>query len=493
MIFMGDHTMVKKITRRRVLAGLSSAVAIPMFVRPAALGLAGLAPASERITVGLIGCGGHGVGWNLAQVFRHSDAQVIAVCDVDERHMAAGKQRVDEYYRAILGEQYRECTTYRDFRELINRRDIVAIMNCTPDHWHVLPALMASECGKDVICEKPLTLFVEEGKVLCRTVAKNKTVFQTASENRSIDVYIQLISLVRAGVIGKLKHIEVRVPIGNNNTRVVGEAKDMFHQTSPQDVPAYLDYDMWLGQAPQMPYIPARLHGNFRWNLAFSGGVLTDWGAHMIDLAQWGHNTERTGPVEVSGKGDFPPRDAVFNTAPTFDLLYRYADGVTMRVSAGQGDLDPQQADANTPLVGRTPSPGIRFEGTDGWIESHNWRGSLRASRREWLDLKVDPQSLGLYVPSEVVKREESGKGGEHRNFFDCIKSRQPCYAPAEVGHRTITIAHIGNIAMMLGRSLRWNPEKEQFEGDEEANAMLTRKQREPWTMANVGTWIKKA
>ena len=162
-----------------------------------------------------------------------------------------------------------------------------------------------------------------------------------------------------------------------------------------------------------------------------------------------------------------------------------------MRVSAGQGDLDPQQATPSTPLVGRTPSPGIRFEGTEGWIESHNWRGTLRASRRDMLDVEVDPKVLGIYIPSEVVKRD-SGIGGEHRNFFDCIKTRQPCYAPAEVGHRTITIAHIGNIAMMLGRKLRWNPEKEQFEGDDEANAMLTRKQREPWTMANVASWIKK-
>ncbi|HPZ82241.1 MAG TPA: Gfo/Idh/MocA family oxidoreductase [Thermogutta sp.] len=482
--------MFGKVSRRRVLAGLTSVVAVPTLVRASALGLAGLAPASERVTLGLIGCGGHGIGWNLAMVFRHNDAQVIAVCDVDQRHLAAGKQRVDEHYRNVVGEQYRECAAYRDFRDLINRRDIVAIMNVTPDHWHVLPALMASECGKDVLCEKPLTLFVEEGKVLCQTVAKNKTVFQTASENRSIDVYIQLVSLVRAGVIGKLKHIEVRLPMGNTNTRVVGEAKDMFYQSSPQEVPAYLDYDMWLGQAPWMPYIPARLHGNFRWNLAFSGGVLTDWGAHMIDLAQWGHNTERTGPVEVEGRGDFPPRDAVFNTAPTFDLLYRYSDGVTMRVSAGQGDLDPQQVKPDTPLVGRTPSPGIRFEGTDGWIESHNWRGVLRASRSEMLKVEVDPKALGIYIPGEVVARD-SGRGGEHRNFLDCIKSRQPCYAPAEVGHRTITIAHIGNIAMLLGRKLRWNPDKEEFLGDDEANAMLTRKQREPWTMANVTSWIK--
>lgn len=484
--------MSRMVTRRRALGTLAGTLALPTLVRSSALGMTGLAPASERITLGLIGCGGHGAGWNLDQVFRHSDAQVIAVCDVDARRLEEGKQKVDQHYRAKLGQDYRECTPYKDFRELVNRRDIVAIMNATPDHWHVLPALLASECGKDVICEKPLTLFVEEGQVLCQTVAKNKTVFQTASENRSIDVYIRLISLVRAAVVGKLRHIEVRLPMGNTNQRVVGEAKDLFGKAVAEDPPSYLDYEMWLGQAPWMPYMPARLHGNFRWNLAFSGGVITDWGAHMIDLAQWGHNTERTGPTEVEGQGDFPPRDAVYNTAATFDVHYRYADGVTMRVSAGPGDLDPRQAEAATPLVGRTASPGIRFEGSEGWIESHNWRGSLRASRRELLDVEVDPQAVGVYVPSEVVKRD-APIGGEHRNFFDCIKTRQPCYAPAEVGHRTVTIAHIGNIAMMLGRKLRWNPAQERFEQDDQANAMLTRTQREPWTMKNVASWIKTA
>lgn len=481
----------KKLSRRCVLRGMVSCLGLPTLVRASALGLAGLAPASERITLGLIGCGGHGVGWNLAQVFRHNDAQVVAVCDVDQRHLATGKERVDNFYGELLGNNYKPCAAYGDFRDLINRRDIDAIMNCTPDHWHVLPALMAAMAGKDILCEKPLTLFVEEGQVLCRTVAERKRVFQTASENRSIDVYIRLISLVRAGVIGKLQHIEVRLPMGNTNMRVIGEAKESFGKAQVEEPPPYLNYEMWLGQAPWMPYIAARVHGNFRWNLAFSGGVLTDWGAHMIDLAQWGHNTEHTGPVEVEGQGDFPPRDAVYNTAPTFDVRYRYADGVTMRVSAGPGDLDPAVAPRETPLVGRTSSPGIRFEGSEGWIESHNWRGALRASRRDWLDVEVDPKSLGIYVPSEVVKRKEGGKGGEHRNFLDCIKTRQPCYAPPEIGHRTITIAHIGNIAMMLGRKLRWDPDQERFIGDDEANAMLTRKQREPWTMKNVASWLK--
>ncbi len=347
----------------------------------------------------------------------------------------------------------------------------------TPDHWHIIPAIMAAKAGKDVIGEKPLSLTVAEGRMLSDVMKQTGRIFQTASENRSIDVYIRLAELVRGGVLGKLKHIEVRLPTGNGFARVGKEARDLAKLKEPQEPPATLDYEMWLGQAPWMPYIPARLHANFRWNLAFSGGVLTDWGAHMVNLAQWGHDTEHTGPVEVEGHGDFPPRDAVYNTAPTFEVHYRYADGVTMTVSAGEGDLDPNKRHEG-PVVGRTPQPGIRFEGDEGWIESHHWRGSLRASRRQMLDAVIDPEKVKIYRPSEIVARADSEKGGEHRNFLDCVKSRQPCYAPAETGHRSITVAHIGNIAMQLGRKLRWNPEAERFVGDAEADRMLSRNQR---------------
>jgi predicted dehydrogenase len=489
--------IVSRTTRRRFLkrslqgaAAIAGASAVPMLIPSSALGLADVAPPSERIRLGLVGCGGHGVGWNLRQIYRWPDAQVLAVCDVDSQHLETGKKSVDKNSANVLGKDYKECAAYGDFRELIRRKDLDVVAVCTPDHWHVLPELMALKSGKDVIGEKPLTLFVEEGRVLADTVKKHGRVFQTASENRSIDVYFRLMELVRGGVIGRIKHIEVRTPQGNTNIRVTGAAKDAFGKNTVEDPPAELNYDMWLGQAPQMPYIAARVHGNFRWNLAFSGGVITDWGAHMIDLAQWGHNTEHTGPVTVEGKGDFPPRDAVYNTAATFEVHYTYADGVTMTVSAGPGDLDPEKS-YDGPMVGRTPSPGIRFEGTDGWIECHKWRGTLKASKREMLDVEVDPDKIKLaHRPTEIVPRTGGGGGGEYRDFFDAVKSRGLTYAPAETGHRTITHAHIGNIAMLLGRRLHWNPEQEKFTEDAEANAMLTRKQREPWTMANVDKWL---
>lgn len=458
-------------SRRRFLAGTAgTALAFPTVIAASALGRGGLAPPSERIRVGLIGCGNHGVYWNLPQIFRCPDVQVVAVCDVDRNHLAEGQKSVDDHYGPILGKDYTPCATYADFRKLVLRKDIDCVSNHTPDHWHIIPAIMAAKCGKDVICEKPLTLFHAEGVALCKAVAEHKRVFQTASENRSIDVYIRLAELVRSGVLGTLRRIEVGLPTGNNDLRLGPQSKATFNLNRPQDPPPELDYDTWLGQAPGLPYIPARIHGSFRWNLAFSGGVLTDWGAHMIDLAQWGHDTEHTGPVSVSGKGELPPRDAVFNTAPTFALDYEYADGVTMTV--------------------RSDGPYIKFIGSNGWLLSPGWRGALQASDPGILETKVDAARVKVYRPSEIIGAGEGHKGGEHRNFYDCVKSRKPTYAPAAVGHRTISIAHIGNIAMLLGRKLRWNPEAEDFVGDPEASAKLTRAQRFPWTIENIDSWI---
>ena len=447
----------RSITRRGFLRSAGVAVAAPYIVAPSALGLQGAFAAGNRIAMGLIGCGGHGAGWNLDQVFRYPDAQVVAVCDVDDARCEAAKARVEEHYSRAPGTEYKGCARYRDFRELIARNDIDAVINATPDHWHVIPAIMAARAGKDVICEKPLTLTVVEGRILSDTIARTGRVFQTASENRSIDSYIRICELVRNGRIGKLQHIAVTLPGGNENRGLT--PRDFEEQPVPQG----FDYDMWLGQAPWAPYCPARCHNTFRWNLDYSGGRLTDWGAHLIDLAQWANDTEATGPVEVEGIGEFPPREAVFNTATEFDINYKYANGVTMNVSS--------------------TGPGIRFEGTEGWLSSSGWRGPLEASSNAILESEIGPEETQLYRPSEVVARTDGGKGGEHRNFLDCVRSRKPCYAPAETGHRTITIAHLGNIAMMLGRKLRWNPAAERFDDDPEADKMLSRKMREPWTL----------
>jgi predicted dehydrogenase len=492
-----SHTMTsprEPISRRHFLktaaVAAAGAVAAPYIVPTSALGLDGATAPSNRVIYGYIGCGGHSY-WNFAQIYRCPDAQIIAVCDVDQERLAKAKTRITDNQSRLFGKDYKGCTAHSDFREVINRNDIDAVGIATPDHWHVIPAIMAAKAGKDVIGEKPLSLTVAEGRILSDVMRQTGRIFQTASENRSIDSYIRLVELVRGGVVGQLKHVEVRLPIGNSAARVTLGAKEMSTRRSPEEPPKTLNYEMWLGQAPLVPYIPARLHGNFRWNSAFSGGVICDWGAHMIDLAQWAHDSEQSGPVAVEGRGDFPPPDAVYNNAATFEVHYQYADGVTMTVSAGKGDLDPDKS-YPVPVVGRTEYPGIRFEGTEGWIESHKWRGSLKASRRAMLDAVIDREKVRLYRPSEIVARADAEKGGEHRNFIDCVRSRTPCYAPAETGHRTITIAHIGNIAMLLGRKLRWNPEAERFVNDPEADRMLSRHQRSPWTIANIDSWIRK-
>ncbi len=457
-----DKNKKAKTTRREFLKTTTAVVAAPMIIPASALGLGGTVAPSNRLVMGLIGCGIHGAGWNLDRMFSDPRQQVIAVCDVDQKHAKRAKERVNKHYSKTLGRNYKACDVYGNFRELINRKDIDAISNVTPDHWHVLIALMAAKAGKHVICEKPLTLTIEEGRVLCDEVKRTGITFQTASENRSIDSYIKCVELVRAGYIGQLKHIDVTLPVGN---AIRSRTKKDF---KIQSIPDYFNYEMWQGQAPVAPYCPARCHNTFRWNLSYAGGVLTDWGAHLIDLAQWANNTENSGPVTVQGKGEFPPKDEIWNTTPTFDIDYTYANGVTLNVSSKE--------------------PGIRFIGTEGWVGFTGWRQPLKASNPKILEATIS-QDDQLYRPNVIVTRR-SGDGGEHKNFVDCVFSGKQCYAPVETGHRTTSISHLGNISMLLGgRKLQWDPKKERF-NDDEANAMLSRQQREPWTFKNVESWV---
>ena len=218
----------------------------------------------------------------------------------------------------------------------------------------------------------------------------------------------------------------------------------------PQKPPEGFDFDLWLGSAPAAEYSPGRIYWNFRWIFDYSGGMITDWGAHLIDIAQWGNDTERTGPVEIDGKGAFPEHP-LYNTATEFHVECRYANGVLLIIDSRE--------------------PSIRFEGADGWIESIGWCGELKASSKEILESKIGDGEIRLYTCP----------AGEQRNFLDCVKSRKECYGPAETGHRTISIAHLGNISMLLGRKIQWEPEKERFVKDAAANLLLSRQMRTPW------------
>jgi len=428
----------QEITRRTLLkrtAGLAGAATFPYIVPSSAIGNAGTVAASERITIGFIGVGGHGQGVNLKNFLGFADAQAIAVCDVDPVNRNAGRDMVNKKYGN------NDCAAYNDFRDVLARADIDAVMISTPDHWHAPIAIAAAKAGKDIECEKP-TLTVAEGRVLCETMKRYGRVFQWSTEDRSVDVYHRMCELVRNGRIGKVHTIRVELPSGPNTP---GDPK-------PMPVPEGFDYNMWLGPAPWAPYTKDRCHWNFRWIQDYSGGQLTDWGAHLLDGAQWGNNTEHTGPVEVEGKGEFWP-DGLYDTAKEYQIEYKYADGVRLIVTSG--------------------TPSLRFEGTEGWIGNRGWRAPLLAEPKSILDSVIGPNEIHLYTCP----------AGEQRNFLDCVKSRKECYFPPEIGQRCFTIAHIGNISMLLGRKLRWDPDNERFIDDEQANRMLSRSMRSPWRL----------
>jgi predicted dehydrogenase len=406
----------------------------PLVLPSSVFGAGGRASPGSRITLGCIGIGGEGTR-NLTVFLGQPDAQVVAVCEVDPVRRDQARNRVNERY------QNHDCACHRDFREIIGRDDIDAVCISTPDHWHVPISLMAIRAGKDAICEKP-TLTIAEGRVLSDTVARQAAVFQTSTEDRSLSVYHRMAELVRNGRIGKLQRILVKLPAGP------GEPGD----PTPQPVPPGFDYDLWLGPAPWAPYCPARIHWNFRWITDYSGGMLTDWGAHLIDTAQWANDTERSGPVAVEGTGKRYV-NGLYDTCYEYHLRYEYANGVEMQVDSG--------------------GVALRFEGTDGWVGNNGWVGPLEASSRAILESKIGPGEIHLYTCP----------AGEHRNFLDCVKSRKDPYFPAEIGHRCSSVMHVGNIAIQLGRKLRWDPERERFPNDETANRMLSRSMREPWTL----------
>ncbi|MBI2948896.1 MAG: Gfo/Idh/MocA family oxidoreductase [Verrucomicrobia bacterium] len=423
---------MKNLSRRQFLQTTFAASAVPCLIPARVLGAD--AP-SRKITVGFIGTGSHGTDWNLRAYFRQSDARVLAVCDVDANHLRRAQEMVNQHYGN------RDCAGLRDFREVLDRKDIDAVMISTPDHWHTLLSVMAVRAGKDVQCEKP-TLTIDEGKVLIETVRKHGTVFQTSTEDRSLPMYHRMAELVRNGWIGKLQKIEVILP---KQPTVPGDP-------TPQPVPPELDWDMWLGPAPAAPYTKDRVHFNFRWIWAYSGGIICDWGTHLFDTAQWANDTERSGPVEVEGTGTFW-EGGLYDTVKEYDVTYRYANGVIMTCKPG--------------------NPSIKFVGTEGWIGNRGWRGKVEASSEEILNSKTGSEETRLYT----------NPAGEHRDFLDCVKTRKDPYFPVEIGHRVSSVCHLANIAIKLGRKLKWDPKAERFEKDDSANAMLTRAMRSPWKL----------
>jgi len=402
-----------------------AAVTLPTIVPSSVFGAD--AP-SNRIAMGCIGTGGQGSG-NMRGFNAKSGCQVIAVCDIDAGHRESASKRV--------GLDPKSC--YNDFRELLARNDIDAVSIATPDHWHVPTSIAAVRSGKDVYCEKPLTLTIAEGRTLVDEVKRYGRVFQTGSQQRSGSEFRKACELVVNGRIGKLQTMRVGIS-GNNRT--------CEPTWTPEPVPEGFDYDLWLGPAPWEPYHTQRCHYQFRFLLEYSGGQMTNWGAHHLDIAQWGNQSDDTGPVEIRGKGEFP-KTGLFTTALNAEVEYTYASGVKIFLSKGGG---------------------TRFEGTEGWIYVN--RGKLEAEPKSLLTSVIGPDEKHLYESRD-----------HKQNFLDCIKSRKDPICNAEIGHRSSTVCHLGNIAMLLDRPLKWDPQVERFIGDDEANRMTWRPRRAPWRL----------
>jgi len=385
---------------------------------------------NDLINIGMIGTGSHGTGYNLKNYLRYPElCRVVAVCDVSLPRAENAKKIVDEAYKN------KDCKVYQDFRELLEDESVDAVQISTPDHWHVPASIMAALKGKHVCCEKP-TLTIDEGRLLCDVMEKTGLVYQVSVEDRFVPQYRQMAEVALNGRLGALRYIEISLPVPS----LPSEGLEI---TAPPDG---MDYDMWLGPAPEVPFILSRTFYNFRWYDAFSGGLLTDWGAHYCDTS--------SGPEEVTPLGEtLFYDDGIFNTAYQFDLGFRYPGGVSMRVKSGNAS--------------------IRLEGDEGWVESVGWRSNLKASNDKILDLSDKKVTLPVI-------------DGEHKDFLESIRSGRKNIYPAESGHRTSTLLHCGNIALKFNRTVKWDPVNEQFIDDPEAEKLRRREMRNPWTYEKI-------
>ncbi|MCY3018992.1 MAG: Gfo/Idh/MocA family oxidoreductase [Planctomycetota bacterium] len=406
---------------------------------------------SNRVTIGMIGVGRQAFFANLPPFLHFEDTQVVAVCDVDSRRLDKAKQETEKFYAGKNASgTFKGCSTFRDFRELLARPDIDAVMISTPDHWHVPMALAAARAGKDIALEKPITMSIDEGRLLSDTVRRYGRVFRTDSEVRSQWFFHRAAELVRNGRIGKLHTIRTGVP------------RDTFTAPAAAElpVPEELDYDMWLGPAAKAPYTENRVHPRQSYERPgwmrvrdYCDGMICNWGTHLNDIAQWGNNTERTGPVEIEAHGTYPPFDGLWNVVFDFEAWYRFANGVQMYYTMSR--------------------PYVRFEGDQGWVEA-DWSKNTLAAQPESL-LKEQIGSGGIHFPLKTEKRD----------FIDCIKTRGRTLADAEVGHRTTSLCHLAHISIQLGgQRLKWDPDKEVFADNEFANRLTKRSAlRAPWTL----------
>jgi predicted dehydrogenase len=428
-------------SRRSFLAATGMAIAAPTIIPASALGREGKTAPSERVALGVVGWGMQGPS-NTGEFLRINDCQVVAACDLDKNHLDAAVGRVNSHYKN------NDCKPYHDYREMMARKDIDAVMLAVPDHWHALLATEAARHGKDIYGEKPLARTIEEQQAIVKAVQKYNRIWQTGSWQRSQSPFRKAAEIVRNGVIGKITHVEVGLPSGHAD---FAKTKDKMAITPP---PPELDYNFWIGPSKMEPYIEGRVHMNWRWNYNTGGGQLLDWIGHHCDIAHWGLDMDQTGgPLEVEGTGEFPPKDAVWNTCTKYRINCKYPNDIVMTIAGGHSDI----------------KMGAKWIGTDGWV----WvdRGGFDASNVDWFrELPEGHRSVQLYRSDNHQK-----------NFIDCVKSRKPTITPVETAHHSAIPGHLGLIAMLVGRKIKWDSAKEKIVGDSDASKLMTRPYRAPW------------
>lgn len=418
------------ITRRQVLrratAGLAAGAA-PWMITSAVRGSATRPAPNDRIAMGFIGVGGMGFG-HLRGFFGEDGVEVVAVADPYGPH----RERAVKHTEG-------QCTAYRDYRELLAREDIDGVVIATPDHWHARTAIDACEAGKDVYCEKPLSLTIREARAMVEATRRHGRVFQVGSQQRSGREFRLACEVVQSGRIGKLQWM--KAGIGG------GPTCDWEPNEPP---PADLNWDLWLGPAPWADYTPKRCIYTFRWFYDYSGGKMTDWGAHHNDIAQWVNGASYTGPVKVEPIAVKFPSGGLFDTAESFEVKSTYANGVVLYTVSEGG--------------------GVELNGTDGWVKVD--RGSIEAS---------DPDILKEPLGTCDVRIEH--KGSHRQNWLQCMKTRERPICDVEIGCRSATVCHLGNIALRTGKTIEWNPDHEEITNDAALNRWLHRPYRSPWTL----------
>ena len=457
--------------RRDFLKGTVAATG-GLFGMPTIISSAALAKSApnDKINVAQIGCGRIARSMDMPGVIRHDLCRYVAVADLDLNRAKDGKKWIEATYEKKTGKPgYVDVKVYQDYREMLQDNSIDAVIISTPDHWHARPAMEAALLGKDVFLQKPAALTIAEGRAMSDTLHRTGRIFQLGSQQRATNPWPQfkwVCELVRNGALGKIKHIRIGLP-----TDPGGEV------WPEMPVPANLNYEMWLGSAPRVFYTENRVHPQVGYDRPgwlrceqFGAGMITGWGAHHVDIAHWGMDTEYTGPIEIEGTADFP-KSGLWDVHGSYNVTSKYANGVTMNIS----DKHPN---------------GIRFEGEDGWIFVSRGAAQVTASD----PVSDDPNNQALAVSDPKLLQTTIGPNDIHLyespdihlDWLQAIRTRRPAATNTEQSHRSSAACLLNHIAMKLPRKLRWDPIKERFINDDEANAMLSRPERAPYGVSHL-------